>query len=185
MGDLETQAGQSERTPLLAQHQQPKAQSPTTQQHPADNETGAETTQNAPTSHEPDVGDEQHEAAALLEPQPQEPRRQRTRAWWFWRILWAVFAALLLAVFIKGWVDAKDVDFDVGGALKRALGGGLSGAAAMVLQVLLLMVSATPPLIDSLPTPTQRFVTQPECRAHDQVASQLDMRRDEQTCMSN
>lgn len=30
--------------------------------------------------------------------------------------------------------------FDLGAALKRALGGGLSGAAAMVLQVLLLMV---------------------------------------------
>ena len=29
--------------------------------------------------------------------------------------------------------------FDLKGALKRALGGGLSGAAAMVLQVLLLM----------------------------------------------
>lgn len=32
------------------------------------------------------------------------------------------------------------VQFDLKGALKRALGGGLSGAAAMVLQVLLLMV---------------------------------------------
>lgn len=30
--------------------------------------------------------------------------------------------------------------FDLKGALKRALGGGLSGAAAMFLQVLLLMV---------------------------------------------
>ena len=32
------------------------------------------------------------------------------------------------------------VQFDVGKALKRALGGGISGAAAMFLQVLLLMV---------------------------------------------
>lgn len=32
------------------------------------------------------------------------------------------------------------MQFDLEGALKRALGGGLSGAAAMVLQVLLLMV---------------------------------------------
>lgn len=32
------------------------------------------------------------------------------------------------------------MQFDLKGALKRALGGGLSGAAAMVLQVLLLMV---------------------------------------------
>lgn len=33
-----------------------------------------------------------------------------------------------------------DMQFDLKAALKRALGGGLSGAAAMVLQVLLLMV---------------------------------------------
>ncbi|KAH7915773.1 mitochondrial carrier [Hygrophoropsis aurantiaca] len=36
-------------------------------------------------------------------------------------------------------MDADDVDFDLGKALKGALGGGLSGAAAMVLQVLTLM----------------------------------------------
>ncbi|KAK8141114.1 hypothetical protein G3M48_000767 [Beauveria asiatica] len=48
----------------------------------------------------------------------------------------AVLIAVGIAfVFVKGWIDAgSDVD-----ALKKALGGGLSGAAAMVLQVLLLM----------------------------------------------
>ncbi|KAK8052482.1 hypothetical protein PG993_003867 [Apiospora rasikravindrae] len=131
MGDLENQepAANAERTPLLAQHQQQQQQ--------------AESTQSASRPTEPEEaepnGEEQHETAALLEPQPQEPAQKRTRAWWFWRILWTVLAALVLAVFIKGWVDAKDVDFDLGRALKRALGGGLSGAAAMVLQVLLLM----------------------------------------------
>ncbi|KAI9052199.1 hypothetical protein LZ554_003558 [Drepanopeziza brunnea f. sp. 'monogermtubi'] len=61
-------------------------------------------------------------------------------SWWLWRGFWLVIGALILAVFIKGWVDAGgDVKFDFKGALKRALGGGLSGAAAMVLQVLLLM----------------------------------------------
>ncbi|KAI7785610.1 mitochondrial carrier protein [Diaporthe eres] len=84
-----------------------------------------------------DEGRDEHEQAALLEPRQGESKR--TRSWWFWRILWAVLGALVLAVFIKGWIDAKDVDFDLKGALKRALGGGLSGAAAMVLQVLLLM----------------------------------------------
>ena len=39
----------------------------------------------------------------------------------------------------SGYAD-KALQFDLKGALKRALGGGLSGAAAMVLQVVLLMV---------------------------------------------
>ncbi|KAK0624604.1 mitochondrial carrier protein [Bombardia bombarda] len=69
-----------------------------------------------------------------------EPKASKTVSWYAWRILLAVLSILVLVVFIKGWVDAGgDVDFDLGGALKRALGGGLSGAAAMVLQVLLLM----------------------------------------------
>lgn len=138
MGDLENQAQaeDAERTPLLAKHQQQQQtqSAPLRQIEPIP--------ENDMRSNEPNEGDEQHEAAALLEPHPQESPRQRTKSWWFWRILWTVLGALVLAVFIKGWVDAKDVDFDLGRALKRALGGGLSGAAAMVLQVLLLMVSA-------------------------------------------
>ncbi|KAF1843041.1 mitochondrial carrier [Cucurbitaria berberidis CBS 394.84] len=63
-----------------------------------------------------------------------------SRYWRYaWRGFWIVLATLILAVFIKGWIDADDVDFDLKKALKRALGGGLSGAAAMILQVLLLM----------------------------------------------
>ncbi|KAI6711481.1 hypothetical protein JHW43_005965 [Diplocarpon mali] len=70
-----------------------------------------------------------------------EPKLEGRRVrWWLWRLFWFIVAALVLAVFVKGWVDAGgDVKFDLKGALKRALGGGLSGAAAMVLQVLLLM----------------------------------------------
>ncbi|CAN8099766.1 unnamed protein product [Discula destructiva] len=82
-------------------------------------------------------GRDEHEEAALLEPPQSETRR--TKSWWFWRALWTLLAALLLAVFIKGWIDAEDVEFDLKGALFKALGGGLSGAAAMFLQVLLLM----------------------------------------------
>ncbi|KAF2845049.1 mitochondrial carrier [Plenodomus tracheiphilus IPT5] len=63
-----------------------------------------------------------------------------SRVWHYaWRGFCAVIAILLIAVFVKGWIDADDVDFDLKGALKRALGGGLSGAAAMILQVLSLM----------------------------------------------
>lgn len=56
-------------------------------------------------------GRDEHEQAALLEPPQNEARR--TRSWWFWRVLWAVLAALLLAVFIKGWIDAEDVDVSI------------------------------------------------------------------------
>ncbi|KAG6895156.1 hypothetical protein C0992_002872 [Termitomyces sp. T32_za158] len=55
------------------------------------------------------------------------------------QIVLSLLAAGILAVFIKGFIDAGDVDFDLGKALKAALGGGLSGAAAMVVQVLMLM----------------------------------------------
>lgn len=50
-----------------------------------------------------------------------------------------LFGVFILVLFIKGFIDADDVEFDLGTALKKALGGGLSGAAAMVLQVLTLM----------------------------------------------
>ncbi|ATY66644.1 mitochondrial carrier protein [Cordyceps militaris CM01] len=64
-----------------------------------------------------------------------------------WRYLSYSLTALLgliaigiIVVFVRGWIDAgSDVNFDFKKALTKALGGGLSGAAAMVLQVLLLM----------------------------------------------
>lgn len=56
-------------------------------------------------------GRDEHEEAALLEPPQNESKR--TKGWWFWRVLWAVLAALLLAVFIKGWIDAEDVDVSI------------------------------------------------------------------------
>ncbi|KAH7879356.1 mitochondrial carrier [Lentinula edodes] len=54
-------------------------------------------------------------------------------------VICVVLGVVLLAMLIKGFIEADDVDFDIGKAFKSALGGGLSGAAAMVLQVLLLM----------------------------------------------
>ncbi|KAF9788392.1 mitochondrial carrier [Thelephora terrestris] len=61
----------------------------------------------------------------------------------FWSILWylvlATFGGVIIAGIIKGLVENGDVEFDFKKALMRALGGGLSGAAAMVLQVLTLM----------------------------------------------
>ncbi|QDS70792.1 hypothetical protein FKW77_004325 [Venturia effusa] len=72
---------------------------------------------------------------------PDDKRAQsRSRSWYLWRVFWALIVALIIGVFIQGWINAGgDVDFDLKKALFRALGGGLSGSAAMVLQVLLLM----------------------------------------------
>lgn len=67
---------------------------------------------------------------------PEEPPSRYRLLWW---ALGTILIEALVGLFIKGWIEADDVDFDLGAALKRALGGGLSGAAAMVLQVLLLM----------------------------------------------
>ncbi|KJR88189.1 mitochondrial carrier protein [Sporothrix schenckii 1099-18] len=69
-----------------------------------------------------------------------EDTPRRPTSWYVGRAVWTLLAALVLFVFIKGWIDAGgDVDFDLKDALKKALGSGVSGAAAMVLQVLLLM----------------------------------------------
>ncbi|CAG8960454.1 hypothetical protein HYFRA_00008173 [Hymenoscyphus fraxineus] len=99
-------------------------------QQPLDEETPLLVEQRS--QHEPEVsGDTASDS---------EPKQPRSRSWWLWRVFWGVVGCLVLALFVKGWVDAGgDVDFDLKKALKRALGGGLSGAAAMVLQVLLLM----------------------------------------------
>ncbi|KAI0804708.1 mitochondrial carrier [Irpex lacteus] len=66
---------------------------------------------------------------------------KKKRSWWtvgWYALLWAV-GIFFAVLFIKGFIEADDVEFDLGKALKSALGGGLSGAAAMVLQVLTLM----------------------------------------------
>lgn len=55
------------------------------------------------------------------------------------QVVLTLLGAAILGIFIKGFLDANDVEFDLGAALKAALGGGLAGAAAMVLQVLTLM----------------------------------------------
>ncbi|KAK3497829.1 mitochondrial carrier domain-containing protein [Neurospora hispaniola] len=75
-----------------------------------------------------------------VEEAEQDERSRYTRSYFAWRIFWTVAAITVTVIFVKAWIDAgADVNFDLKGALKRALGGGISGAAAMVLQVLLLM----------------------------------------------
>lgn len=105
----------------------------------------------------------------IAEDEQVEEKKRRSAGWYIWRILTLAVTTLLLFIFIKGWVDG-DVDvsfsfffslllgilqnswigficskfnilFQFGNALQSAFRGGLSGAAAMFLQVLLLMVS--------------------------------------------
>ena len=87
--DPENQAGSDEQTPLLGERRESGAEHETEQTPLLDGQAS--------------IHDE-HEQAALLEPPPWK----RTRSWWFWRILWTIVAALILAVFIKGWIDADD-----------------------------------------------------------------------------
>ncbi|CAG9955861.1 unnamed protein product [Clonostachys rosea f. rosea IK726] len=86
----------------------------------------------------PLLGEQVNEGEAAAE--PETPAKKRRARWYIKIIIWIIIAAAIAAVFIKGWVDAGgDVKFDPHEALRKALGGGLSGAAAMFLQVLLLM----------------------------------------------
>lgn len=72
--DVETQAGQTENTPLLVGEQSAR------QSHP-----------------------------------DQQENEKKAAGWYLWRIFWVVAAALVLAVFIKGWIDA-DGDVNVSAA---------------------------------------------------------------------
>ncbi|KZT62563.1 mitochondrial carrier [Calocera cornea HHB12733] len=65
------------------------------------------------------------------------PEEQRKRLiWWlvFWLVVGGLTTACVVLAIVKG--GAK---FDFMGSLKKAIGGGVSGAAAMVIQVLALM----------------------------------------------
>lgn len=52
---------------------------------------------------------DEHEQAALLEPQP----KPRTKWWYIWRAFWVILGALILALFIKGWIDADDTNVGI------------------------------------------------------------------------
>ncbi|KZV60101.1 mitochondrial carrier [Peniophora sp. CONT] len=80
------------------------------------------------------------DGAPTEEPIVGEESTKKTGAWTIaWYILLTVVVVVGIAFFVKAFIDADDVDFDLKKALYKALGGGLSGAAAMILQVLTLM----------------------------------------------
>lgn len=43
-----------------------------------------------------------------LSPKPQHEKA--TRSGYVWRVVWAILAIFVLAVFIKGWIDAEETD---------------------------------------------------------------------------
>lgn len=61
---------------------------------------------NEPTEQTALLGDHQSghgsEPASEDEPKPE----RRPLSWYIWRLFWLLIAAFILAVFIKGWVDA-------------------------------------------------------------------------------
>ncbi|KAI1792255.1 mitochondrial carrier [Ganoderma leucocontextum] len=87
------------------------------------------------------------ERAPLLDPEaeagepPIPPQEKRTSTSWttVWHSILVILGVFVVVVFFKGVIDSDDVDLDLGKTLKSALGGGLSGAAAIVLQVPVLM----------------------------------------------
>ncbi|KAF8659282.1 hypothetical protein AX16_001857 [Volvariella volvacea WC 439] len=87
------------------------------------------------SSTSPELNGNEHSAADANEAQKTPVSRTEMAVYGLLTVLGITF----VAIFIKGFIDAHDVDFDFKKALKSALGGGLSGAAAMVLQVLTLM----------------------------------------------
>lgn len=51
-----------------------------------------------------------HQTDQQLDPKGHD---QKQTSWYVWRVFWAIVVAIVLAVFIKGWIDAGG-DVDVG-----------------------------------------------------------------------
>jgi len=81
------------------------------------------------------------EESPQVEEEAEITTAKQKRSWWTigWYSLLTGLGIFFAVLFIKGFIEADDVEFDLGKALKSALGGGLSGAAAMILQVFTLM----------------------------------------------
>ncbi|KAF8659283.1 hypothetical protein AX16_001857 [Volvariella volvacea WC 439] len=79
------------------------------------------------SSTSPELNGNEHSAADANEAQKTPVSRTEMAVYGLLTVLGITF----VAIFIKGFIDAHDVDFDFKKALKSALGGGLSGAAGV------------------------------------------------------
>jgi hypothetical protein len=65
---------------------------------------GDEENQTVSNEQTPLLNDEQSDDQA--DQDTEEPKQVGQARWYIWRVFWVVVAALILAVFIKGWIDA-------------------------------------------------------------------------------
>jgi len=72
-----------------------------------ENQTNIESNEQTPL-----LDDHQSDQDPDQDPDQKGPEK-KPASWYIWRIFWAIVAAFVLAVFIKGWVDAGG-DVDVG-----------------------------------------------------------------------
>lgn len=82
----------------------------------AQNNVDAESQTNIHNEQTPLLNDHQSDHQSVEtepEPEPEPEQKVRRASWYVWRAFWTIVAALLLAAFIKGWVDAGG-DVDVG-----------------------------------------------------------------------
>ena len=76
-----------------------------------DSEIQASTDEQTQTEQTPLLGD------ARSDEQPEQKEKEpRKASWYIWRVFWAIIVALVLALFIKGWIDAGS-DVNVGSSI--------------------------------------------------------------------
>ena len=56
-----------------------------------------------------------HDSDERPESPDQKPSQRRPVSWYLWKLLWVIGTALILTVFVKGWIDAGG-DVEVGAA---------------------------------------------------------------------
>jgi len=73
-----------------------------------ENETNVESSEETPLLRDPELSQDADEET---DQETDQKHEQKRASWYLWRIFWVILAALILTIFIKGWIDAGgDVD---------------------------------------------------------------------------